>query len=144
VSIRVGQDESRQVTRNLAEALPYLRHPELPKAWWIDAIRINQEDDLEKSHQVRRMGEICRLGWRVLAWLGPPGDSRSHAIDCLNSLAEKIEPGDQPLDIKPAIDLPADNLHWSDPLKIFCWARRELNALYRLLGRCWSGCLCIW
>lgn len=37
---------------------------------WVDALCINQEDEFEKSHQVRLMTEIFRNTWRALAWLG--------------------------------------------------------------------------
>lgn len=37
---------------------------------WIDAISINQYDDMEKSAQVRMMGDIFRNASRVIVWLG--------------------------------------------------------------------------
>lgn len=37
---------------------------------WVDALCINQGDEVEKSHQVRLMTEIYRSTWRGLAWLG--------------------------------------------------------------------------
>ena len=37
--------------------------------WWIDAICINQADDLEKSSQVRRMTEIFENARMVCVWL---------------------------------------------------------------------------
>lgn len=37
---------------------------------WIDALCINQNDDNEKGHQVRRMGQIYTDAAEVLVWLG--------------------------------------------------------------------------
>jgi hypothetical protein len=37
---------------------------------WYDALCIDQDNDLERGHQVRLMGEIYKHAWRVLAWLG--------------------------------------------------------------------------
>lgn len=70
-----------QVTSNLYEALVQYRRRFLNSETrpaeagvgviWIDAICINQKDNLEKSVQVPRMKEIYGLCERVLAWLGP-------------------------------------------------------------------------
>lgn len=37
---------------------------------WVDAVCINQSDEVEKSNQVRLMTKIYRTTWRGLAWLG--------------------------------------------------------------------------
>jgi hypothetical protein len=37
---------------------------------WVDALCINQEDEAEKSSQVRLMTEIYKYSWLCLAWLG--------------------------------------------------------------------------
>ena len=37
---------------------------------WIDAICINQEDKVEKGHQVAMMGDIYAKSRRLIAWLG--------------------------------------------------------------------------
>jgi hypothetical protein len=46
------------VTANLHDALQGLRHEQIPRFMWIDAICINQLDIEERSSQVSRMGEI--------------------------------------------------------------------------------------
>jgi hypothetical protein len=38
---------------------------------WIDALCVEQEDDLERTHQVALMGEIYSSAERAIAWLGP-------------------------------------------------------------------------
>ncbi|KAH7086422.1 heterokaryon incompatibility protein-domain-containing protein [Paraphoma chrysanthemicola] len=39
-------------------------------SFWIDAICINQDDDIERCHQVQQMGKIYSGAQLVLAWLG--------------------------------------------------------------------------
>src|SRR5882724_7888649 len=40
------------VTQNLYDALRYLRQPDRERIMWIDAICINQKNDLERTQQV--------------------------------------------------------------------------------------------
>ncbi|KAK0648369.1 heterokaryon incompatibility protein-domain-containing protein, partial [Cercophora newfieldiana] len=67
-----GTDVS--IGKNLADALrrfrastPNYQHD----AIWADALCINQDDLLEKTHQVRLMRRIYQKAGRVLIWLGP-------------------------------------------------------------------------
>jgi hypothetical protein len=50
--------------------------------FWIDAICINQADDVEKSQQVKIMHQIYQGAGGVTAWLGEPsiGDIRHHRV----------------------------------------------------------------
>lgn len=57
------------ITRSLFEAMQELRRREFSRLW-IDAICINQNDVTEKSHQVRRMGDIYLNATQTIAWLG--------------------------------------------------------------------------
>jgi hypothetical protein len=59
-----------RVRENLFAALQHLRYKKEPRVVWIDAICINQEDDQEKSHQVRQMGTIYKHANIVVAWVG--------------------------------------------------------------------------
>lgn len=45
---------------------------------WIDALCINQEDEVERSYQVRQMGVIYTNARQVLVWLG--SDARTSSI----------------------------------------------------------------
>lgn len=63
------------VHHNLYSALPFLaRRLEANKllgvAYWVDAICINQNDDEEKTHQIRLMNKVYRKADKVLVWLG--------------------------------------------------------------------------
>jgi hypothetical protein len=40
------------------------------KLLWIDALCIDQENVIERNHQVQQMGEIFSRASNVLAWLG--------------------------------------------------------------------------
>jgi hypothetical protein len=59
-----------RITSNLYQALQALRHPLSSRTLWIDAVCINQADNVEKGQQVQLMGAIYRSAERVLVWLG--------------------------------------------------------------------------
>jgi hypothetical protein len=83
---------------NLGLALWYIR------AWinavlhlarfWIDAICINQNDDIEKGHQVNNMRRIYSNATDVWAWLLLLRDKTDLALDLLNE-ALQFSAGDQ-------------------------------------------------
>ncbi|KAI1066725.1 hypothetical protein LB506_012111 [Fusarium annulatum] len=87
-------DEPFSITRNLYNALyQYRRHGfqgyDTEKAMlWVDAICINQNDQVEKSIQVPRMSEIYGQCERVLAWLGPVDSDEESNV---GRLAEKLK-----------------------------------------------------
>ncbi|ROW05666.1 hypothetical protein VMCG_05273 [Cytospora schulzeri] len=66
-----------QVTTNLEAALRGLRFPAETRRMWVDALCINQTDDVEKTHQVHLMAEIYKETALALLWLGStaPGES---------------------------------------------------------------------
>jgi hypothetical protein len=74
------------VTRNLAEALRYLRYPSSNRLLWVDAICINQYDKDEKETQVMSMHRIYKFAKEVIAWLGPPDDSSSLAYSAMTMM----------------------------------------------------------
>ncbi|KAF2433211.1 hypothetical protein EJ08DRAFT_552002, partial [Tothia fuscella] len=47
-----------QVTRNLIVALEHLQQDDEDVVLWIDALSINQQDEVEKGQQIMRMGDI--------------------------------------------------------------------------------------
>ncbi|PNP76021.1 hypothetical protein FNYG_10579 [Fusarium nygamai] len=94
-------DQPFSITRNLYNALyQYRRHVfndyGSDKAMlWVDAICINQNDQVEKSIQVPRMSEIYGHCERVLAWLGPvDSDEEGHVC----RLAERLKQFQSPAD----------------------------------------------
>ncbi|RYN86104.1 hypothetical protein AA0120_g8480 [Alternaria tenuissima] len=58
------------ITASLASALRNFRHHSEPRLLWADALCINQKDDQEKGHQVKRMGQVYANAKCVLVWLG--------------------------------------------------------------------------
>ncbi len=77
------------VTKNLAAALSALRangHSHI----WVDALCINQNDKVERSHQILRMNAIYRNAANTIAWLGPDEKSKAEiAFDRLRLLATR-------------------------------------------------------
>ncbi|KAI0182517.1 heterokaryon incompatibility protein-domain-containing protein, partial [Xylaria flabelliformis] len=63
------------VTSNLWILLRDLRQANTDRYLWIDAISINQDDDLERGHQVRRMQIIYSSAERVLCYVGQTSES---------------------------------------------------------------------
>ena len=66
------------ITSNLASALRQLRYKkeDMSRWLWIDALCINQEDHIEKNHQVPKMASIYNEASNVCVWLGD-GDPRN-------------------------------------------------------------------
>jgi hypothetical protein len=75
--------EKKEVTVNLWEALRHLRYPERRRVIWVDALCINQEDTLERNHQVNQMGRIYGEADCVIAWLGPVLPEENHRVQIL-------------------------------------------------------------
>lgn len=80
------------VTPNLLAALQQLRlsqgkNGESKRKLWIDAICINQSDNIEKSQQVMRMKDIYANASQVLIWLGKPDRLSGTAFDTLERFA---------------------------------------------------------
>ena len=64
------EGRSFSVTKNLEEALGSLVLPDKSRLLWIDAICINQRDNIERTEQVQQMAKIFTDAIRVLVWLG--------------------------------------------------------------------------
>ncbi|KAF2132408.1 hypothetical protein P153DRAFT_285074, partial [Dothidotthia symphoricarpi CBS 119687] len=69
------------VTVSLTQALRRIRHPKASRLVWADAIALNQDDETEKNHQVRLMGEVYSRAAKVIIWLGPD-DDQDVAVAC--------------------------------------------------------------
>ncbi|KAJ4406180.1 hypothetical protein N0V82_010181 [Gnomoniopsis sp. IMI 355080] len=62
---------SLKITETMDVVLRVLRYSDKPRRLWIDQLCINQDDDEEKSQQVRSMRQIYSSAKRTLVWLGP-------------------------------------------------------------------------
>ncbi|KAF2995799.1 hypothetical protein E8E13_000239 [Curvularia kusanoi] len=69
-----------RITFSLFTALQQLRHPNLCRNIWADAICINQHDLQERSHQVKAMSRVYSHAEGVLIWLGPDPLKKAHEI----------------------------------------------------------------
>jgi hypothetical protein len=98
------------VTTNLALALQDMRRfvvPRLEPSEWsrripflvrADAICINQQDILERNHQLQLMRSIYENAFMVISWVGPDDGQVSLAIRSLKVIAHTLEvlkPDDQ-------------------------------------------------
>jgi hypothetical protein len=75
------------VTDNLFAALQVLRHEEMRRLLWIDALCIDQENNEEKSWQVLFMREIYSKATRVQIWLGEESEESYRAIEFMQDVA---------------------------------------------------------
>ena len=57
--------------------------------YWIDALCINQSDDIERAQQVGMMAEIYNQAQSVLAWLGPAHSESDAAMKALRAMPPK-------------------------------------------------------
>jgi hypothetical protein len=76
------------ITEDLRYALQALRYPDRSRCLWVDAICINQAENVEKGHQVQHMGQIYERAHMVVVWLGR--ESGQEAFKLLQTLAELI------------------------------------------------------
>lgn len=61
-------------------------------ALWIDALSINQQDNLERSHQVNMMKVIFSRAKTVLVWLGPEEDDSSRLLQFIMTMPSLAYP----------------------------------------------------
>jgi len=66
----VMNDQPVRVRGNLHDFLRTAQRRYAGKAFWIDALCINQKDHIERNHQVQRMGDIYKGAESVYIWLG--------------------------------------------------------------------------
>jgi hypothetical protein len=76
------------VTRNLHVALLRLRLENEKRHLWVDAICINQNDDVEKVEQVQIMRDIYQHGSQTLVWLGPDSFSITRGFSLISKLVK--------------------------------------------------------
>lgn len=129
------------ITRNLAEALLYLRYRDRPCKLWIDAICVNQWNLQERGHQVTRMADIYRLADRVVVWLGPEKSHSRWGMKILEQLSSKIKIDWGTSEMKPASK--EAKTHWSDKKRRLPYTEKQLLAIKEVLDHPWFGRLWI-
>lgn len=83
--IQSNQQYRIRIRPNLYQALQHLRLHRDDRYLWVDAICIHQDDELEKSSQVRMMSQIFNNSRCVCVWVGPEKDDSRMAIDFIKS-----------------------------------------------------------
>ncbi|KAL8366330.1 hypothetical protein RB595_004885 [Gaeumannomyces hyphopodioides] len=78
-----------RVTANLHVALSHLRHRFWERFLWIDAICIDQKENVEKNHQVQSMAKIYAKAGRVIVWLGDAADNGDQALEAIRKAAQE-------------------------------------------------------
>ncbi|VBB73882.1 Putative protein of unknown function [Podospora comata] len=81
------------VTPNLHSALTSLLTPELQSGLpiWVDAVCINQVDNVEKEGQIKQMDQVYRNSERVIVHLGDsPNPDTARAVQQLRRLGKKV------------------------------------------------------
>jgi hypothetical protein len=142
VSIFIGKCGRKvlAVTRNLAEALPYLRYEDKPRVLWIDAICVDQQNLQERGQQVKRMVDIFSRAKRVLVWLGPESDSSSLALHVFQEIDAHVEIDESTM----ALTATTDEVHWVDLSLDLPFNGVELLSVSEFLHRPWFERLWIW
>ncbi|KAI2782853.1 HET-domain-containing protein [Daldinia loculata] len=137
ISRNVSQKKFKQiwVTRNLDVALRHLRYDKAPRVMWIDALCINQRNEVEKSPQVAMMGEIFRLARRVIAWLGPAENDSNHAMYLMDYLGSQVDVDFIMRKMRPAADCIDPGI--SDHDIELPFQGRGVYSIYYILSRQW-------
>ncbi|KAH8588487.1 heterokaryon incompatibility protein-domain-containing protein [Bisporella sp. PMI_857] len=119
-----------QVTANLESALRHLRRADNAFVLWVDAVCINQKDDVEeKNSQIMHMGAIYRSAIMVMLWLGD-GDALSDmAFDVYRHQASMLQ---RSRDIN--IPIPPEIL---SPIKDALKHPQVMRALFETFDRPW-------
>lgn len=103
------------VTESLFRALLYLRDEQVDRILWIDAICIDQENDIERGHQVRRMALIYKNARQVVIWLGLPTPETDLVFESMQHLEQL------------ALDHACNDWRPADQRWHFLWSTVELS-----------------
>ena len=76
------------ITENLSVALCHLRLKDRIRVLWVDAICINQQDNVERSQQVSLMRDIYEGADHVVVWLGKDDGNAKMAFERVQDAAE--------------------------------------------------------
>ena len=79
------------VHENLADFLRLASRKYHHRPIWIDAICINQNDDIEKNHQIPLMGEIYSNATQVLVWLGTNSEQGDEAFTSIPIIVDGLK-----------------------------------------------------
>ncbi|EME47138.1 hypothetical protein DOTSEDRAFT_124127, partial [Dothistroma septosporum NZE10] len=123
------------VPRGTADALLRFRDPDKVRTLWIDAVCINQDDEVERGTQIAQMHTIYACGTRNLIWIGEDDGTVADAIRVLNQVVEEIEDATESFRKFP---MPGDAdyyIHNRSGLRL----EIDLEPLLSLCSRPWFG-----
>jgi hypothetical protein len=87
-SILVVDEQTLNITENLADALRNLRSSISSRFIWADAVCIDQSNVVEKTHQVSIMNAIYRTAGEVLVWLGRESSFSDQGMEVIRYLTD--------------------------------------------------------
>ena len=114
-----------------------LRYPYETRTLWIDALCINQDDDVEKSSQVALMYEIYSNTKRNLILLGDGHDTTPIAIDCIRRIVKDMKAETNNLANARTLMYNADVPQISGGPLPFNLTSREIDAINRFYASEW-------
>ena len=85
-SIECSPQGRLPITENLSAALFHLRLADRTRILWADAICINQQDLVERSHQVTLMRDTFERAENVIVWLGEDTGDANEAFEALQTI----------------------------------------------------------
>lgn len=83
--------QTLDVPASAEHALRRMRHTNTIRLLWIDAVCINQSDEIERSDQVAMMNTIYGNGQRNLIWLGEDCGTTEAALTDIRKLVEEMK-----------------------------------------------------
>lgn len=82
----VVNDHEWHVSENLHAALWHLRKKDGPLTLWVDALCIDQKNDVEKSWHVQQMRSTFSEAHKTVVWLGPAAEETDAAMSMLEHI----------------------------------------------------------
>jgi hypothetical protein len=79
-----------KVHKHLYNALSRIRREDKHTWIWVDALCINQKNDIEKSHQIPKMPDIYSNAMNVIVWLGEADGGQKWVADTTNTALQLI------------------------------------------------------
>jgi hypothetical protein len=117
------------IASNLNTALHYLRYTDKTLIIWIDAICINQEDEIERAEQVQLMRRLYSGASTVRVWINEPDiDANSQAVAALKRFHVAVDAIHNSNDFNASLEskLGEDPNFWTPVMPIFSteyWGR---------------------
>ena len=87
----IADNSDLYITQNLSSALKHLRYRGRSRFVWVDALCIDQNNEVEKGPCVAMMGDIYRRAARVVVWLGEAENSSDQAINLMKWMGDRVE-----------------------------------------------------